>query len=144
MGYRAILLLSLGTSVFGCGDDENGEEATISVSVSEQLVVSWDGGGVGSLQVRPCESPVTSCPDLIGCRGSVTTEWGVNSFPRTDNPIISPQEYGAPVLMSSGASKDDLQPGRTYSLTVVRYRECDPPDEGCVNGSEAGCTVFVP
>jgi len=129
--------------VAGCGDDTDDDQGeSIRVSVSDELVVSWDGGGVGEITVNECSAAVESCPTVLGCSG--TFKWSVEVNRPLDNPILSPQEYGAPVLMTPGASKDDLEPGRTYSLTVIRYRECDPPDDGCLDFSESGCTVFVP
>lgn len=143
MDSRAILLTSVLLVGFGCGDDEaDVEPAPIQVEVSPDLIVSWDNGGVGEINVVECPEAFDTCPGR-GCSG--IGKWLAFLPNPLSNSIESPQPYGAPVAMSPGASVDDLEAGRTYSLSVSRFGECDPPRDDCDGRITAfGCTVFVP
>lgn len=141
------LLLGFAIVHIGCssGDGDQADIQSIDVAVSDELIVSWDGGAIGAITVESCEGDqvADSCPEPTGdCTGPI--QWAYDAAPSVENSVVSPIEYGIALGEVPASSKDDLVAGAPYSVRVDRYSACEPAREGCVQVVASGCAIFRP
>ncbi|MEM6788103.1 MAG: hypothetical protein AAF715_11355 [Myxococcota bacterium] len=142
----SMTLLAAAVSI-GCSDDadDDGGAEPISVQISEQLEITWDGGPVGEIDVDWCRDDpgVDTCLPDSRCdfQGGV---WSGDSFSSTGmNTIAAPLQFGAPIGDRPGADEGDLEPGVVYALEVIRWADCEAEGgEGCRDQIGVGCVSF--
>ncbi|MEM9691118.1 MAG: hypothetical protein AAGA56_01110 [Myxococcota bacterium] len=139
-------------AMVGCSDDDGsdadeGNDFVIDVQARsvDDVVFSWDGGGVGSISVTPCEMQRVgeTCTTARPCSTGVVLS-SIDISPSIDNRIESPWTYGDEPNGDPPGFAQDLESGATYSVLIYRYGPCsEDSDPNCLLTRVASsCAIF--